>query len=280
MVKYKILITNDDGVKSPGINALIKEFLDNEYDLDIIAPNNERSWKGKSVSSFKKVKHEVIEKKGIKFNAIDGTPADCILIGYFHVCEKPLDLVISGINFGANIGNSFILSSATVGAAMEASFLGIKSIAVSLLLNPIKQKMKSINDSKSNLIIKKQLKEKDFEFAAKITRKIADFILKNPNLPAKTDLININVPIDSNEKSEINYTSVSRIHYGSVFRKMEEESENYYIFDKFARNGQYQFVEGTDIYSTFIKNSISITPINLDLSGDVEALRKYFEDLF
>jgi len=278
--KLKILITNDDGIQSPGIKALINEFMNSDYDLDIVAPSNERSWKGKSVSSFRKVKHDVIKGDGIELNALDGTPADCILIGCFHVCDKLPDLVISGINFGANIGNSFILSSATVGAAMEASFLGIKSIAVSLLMNPIKKDMDAMKDSKANLVINKDLKERDFKFAAEITRKVADHVLKNPEYPEKTDLININVPIKSNQDSEIHYTSVSRVHYGSVFRKMEEESEDYFIFDKFARNGQYEFIEGTDIHSTFIKNSISITPIHLELSGNVEGLRSYFKDLF
>ena len=278
--RHKILITNDDGIQSPGITALINEFLDSDYDLDIIAPSNERSWKGKSVSSFRKVKHEIMERDGLVLNAIDGTPADCILIGCFHVCDQLPDLVISGINFGANIGNSFILSSATVGAAMEASFLGIKSIAISLLLNPIKKDMSAMKESKANLVIRKDVEEKDFKLAAEIARKVADHILKNPQFPEKTDLININVPIDSNKDSEIHYTSVSRVHYGSVFRKMNEETENYFIFDKFARNGQYQFIEGTDIHSTFIKNSISITPIHLELSGNVEGLRTYFKELF
>jgi len=147
-------------------------------------------------------------------------------------------------------------------------------------MNPIKKDMDAMKDSKANLVINKDLKERDFKFAAEITRKVADHVLKNPEYPEKTDLININVPIKSNQDSEIHYTSVSRVHYGSVFRKMEEESEDYFIFDKFARNGQYEFIEGTDIHSTFIKNSISITPIHLELSGNVEGLRSYFKDLF
>ncbi|MHA1895398.1 MAG: 5'/3'-nucleotidase SurE, partial [Candidatus Helarchaeota archaeon] len=212
--------------------------------------------------------------------ALHGTPADCVLIGAFYVCNEMPDLVISGINFGANIGNSFILSSATVGAAMEASFLGIKSMAVSLLLNPLKADMNAMKDSKANLHIRKDLKKEDFLVSAKITRKIADHVLKHPNLPPNTDLININVPKEATLNSEIHFTRVSQVHYGNVFKKLEDEPESCYVFNKFARDGQYQFIEGTDIYSTFIKNSISITPISLDLSGDVEKLKKYFNNVF
>ncbi|NHI93003.1 MAG: 5'/3'-nucleotidase SurE [Candidatus Lokiarchaeota archaeon] len=280
MKKHKLLITNDDGISSPGLCALIDEFSDKEhYDLKIIAPKYENSWRGKSVSSHIKVKHQIISKDDLILHALEGTPADCVLIGCFHVCEELPDLVISGINFGANIGNSFILSSATVGAAMEASFLGIKSIAVSLLLNPLKKDIKIMKDKKADLHINKNLKKEDFNVAAKITKKIADFVLENPNLPPKTDLININVPSEATLDSEIHITSVSRAHYGNVFKKIDDEKEDYYIFNRFARGGKYQFIKGTDIHSTFIKNSISITPIMLDLSGDVEKLAEYFKKI-
>ena len=281
MSKYRILITNDDGVSSPGLCALIEEFAQhNEYLLNIIAPRHEQSWRSKAVSSFKKVKHEIFNDKELILNTLDGSPADCILIGCFHICEELPDLVISGINFGANIGNSFILSSATVGAAMEASFLGIKSIASSLLLNPLKRDIKVMKEKKADLHINKNLKKQDFQVAAKITKKIADFVLKNPDLPPKTDLININVPSEATLDSEIHITKVSRVHYGNVFRRTDDESENCYIFNRFARDGKYIFEKGTDIHSTFIKNSISVTPINLDLNGDVESLAIYFKSLF
>ncbi|MHA1797121.1 MAG: 5'/3'-nucleotidase SurE, partial [Candidatus Helarchaeota archaeon] len=106
-MKYKILITNDDGAESPGLAALIDEFSDKEhYEINVVAPRFENSWGGKAVSSFKKVKDEIMTKKDILLHALHGTPADCVLIGAFYVCNEMPDLVISGINFGANIGNS------------------------------------------------------------------------------------------------------------------------------------------------------------------------------
>jgi 5'-nucleotidase len=126
----RILISNDDGIDAPGLAALydgVKEL----GEVTVIAPLRERSAIGHAIS-FKDLKLEKRNRDGEFWGyALDGTPADCVKLGITTLLEEKPDLVISGINRGANTGNS-ILYSGTVAAAMEGTMFGVASIAVSL----------------------------------------------------------------------------------------------------------------------------------------------------
>lgn len=130
----KVLLSNDDGVMAPGIRALHKELKDHQ--TTIIAPLEERSTTGHSLSLDKPLRLEKLEE-GIY--GCSGFPADCVLMGLGHVLKgnRP-DVVVSGINRGANLGQDLYYSG-TIAAAREAAFHNVSSIAVSLVFNAVNE---------------------------------------------------------------------------------------------------------------------------------------------
>jgi 5'-nucleotidase len=131
----KILLANDDGVMAPGIRALFRE-LQLYHDTTIIAPLEERSTTGHSLSLDKPLRLEKIEEK---IYGCTGFPGDCVLMGLGHLMKKDRpDVVISGINRGANLGQDLYYSG-TIAAAREAAFHKVPSIAVSLVFNAVNE---------------------------------------------------------------------------------------------------------------------------------------------
>ncbi|MBT3585597.1 MAG: 5'/3'-nucleotidase SurE [Halobacteriovoraceae bacterium] len=126
----KILITNDDGVDAEGIRVLA-ELLKSQHEVIIIAPSEERSTTGHSLTLDKPLRLKELEKN---LYSCSGFPADCVLIGLSKVLDKRPDLVISGINRGGNLGQD-IYYSGTVAGAREAAFHGVPSIAVSTVID-------------------------------------------------------------------------------------------------------------------------------------------------
>ncbi len=129
----RILLANDDGVTAPGIRALFRE-LGPAFDTTIIAPLEERSTTGHSLSLDKPLRLEKFEEN---VYGCSGYPADCVLMGLGHVLkDKRPDVVVSGINRGANLGQDLYYSG-TVAATREATFHGVPGIATSLVLNSL-----------------------------------------------------------------------------------------------------------------------------------------------
>ncbi len=125
----KVLLSNDDGVVAPGIHALFKE-LTPFHDTTIIAPSEERSTTGHSLSLDKPLRVEKLEDK---IYSCSGYPGDCVLVGLGHVLKEARpDIIISGINRGANLGQDLYYSG-TIAAAREAAFHNVPSMAVSLV---------------------------------------------------------------------------------------------------------------------------------------------------
>jgi 5'-nucleotidase len=127
----RILVTNDDGILSPGIKALA-EALRALGDVDVVAPESGQSGTAHSITFLAPLICQRISVDGEFFGwSIDGSPADCVKLGVLELCTARPDLVVSGINAGSNRGVDVIYSG-TVAAAVEAAFIGIPSIAISL----------------------------------------------------------------------------------------------------------------------------------------------------
>ncbi|MFB6270240.1 MAG: 5'/3'-nucleotidase SurE [Halobacterium sp.] len=122
----EILVTNDDGIDSPGIRALAQG-LDAVGNVTVVAPKNNKSATGRAMSNEVRV-----EERELGY-AIDGTPADCVVAGLEALGPYP-DLVVAGVNEGANLGMYVLGRSGTVSAAVEAAFFGVPAIAISLFL--------------------------------------------------------------------------------------------------------------------------------------------------
>lgn len=231
-----ILISNDDGIYAPGIRALY-DILKNIANVTVIAPLEERSTTGHSLHLNSVLRLEKIEQN---LYGCSGFPADCVLMGIGHLMKgKRPDLVISGINRGANLGQDLYYSG-TIAAAREATFHGIPAIAVSLNL--------SFNN----------LEEKPYyESAAKIILKLVQEEM-HKSIPELT-VLNVNVP-------NIPYESLKGIKQTKIgFRKYSDE-----ISERVdCRNRKYYWIAGT--YGGFREygetdceaveqNYVSITP--------------------
>ncbi len=128
----RLLLTNDDGINAKGIYALAKE-LEKNHEVIIVAPDNERSACGHSITLTRPLIVKEIKLEGLKSKAfsVDGTPADCVKIAINKLIDSKIDMVVSGINKGLNLGTD-VLYSGTVSAAIEASIYKIPAMAISM----------------------------------------------------------------------------------------------------------------------------------------------------
>lgn len=243
MERKTILLTNDDGIDSEGINTLYEILKkDDKFELSVVAPDRERSAVGHAITVFRPISVRKVYKKGSFFGyAVDGTPADCVKIAFKSIMKKAPDLLISGINRGANLGENIIYSG-TVSAATEGTAYGICSIAVSI----------------DNLI------DPDYNYAADFTRKIAGKIMESGGLPGGT-LLNINVPDVPREKIKgVKVTMQSDAKFKDNFiKRVDPRGRDYYWMD-----GEFigEVKDNNFDYDAVKNNYISITPIHYDMT--------------
>jgi 5'-nucleotidase len=164
----QILLTNDDGIFAPGLAAVYKQLI-NLGDVTVVAPAESRSGASHSITYKVPLVCNKVDINGL-FNgfSVKGSPADCVKLAVMQLCDRPIDLLVAGINNGANAGIN-VYYSGTVAAAMEAAFLKIPSVAMSLA-------------SEENM---------DYDTAAKYCLQILKKML-----PLESgEVININVPL-------------------------------------------------------------------------------------
>lgn len=165
----EILVTNDDGIYAPGLQALVRE-IKRIARVTVVAPESEQSSVSHGITLFQPLWSKRLKINGKFFGyAISGTPADCVKFGVRMILKHKPDFVISGINPGANDGCS-VFYSGTVAGAREGAFLGIPSFAISSA----------------------SFHQPDYQYAAGIASKVIRFLQKNP-LPRQT-FLNVNIP--------------------------------------------------------------------------------------
>jgi 5'-nucleotidase len=238
----RFLLTNDDGIYAKGLSALYQE-LSKDADCLIVAPEVEQSAVGHAITVFRPLMVRPARKNGNFLGyAVAGTPADCVKIGIRELSDRPVDLVVSGINRGANVGINVIYSG-TVSAATEGAIMGVPSMAVSL-------------DSYDG--------NADFTVAAKFARKIAAFLLKDH--PLKHIPMNINVP--ALPESEIKGVVVARQGRARLIESYErrvDPRENIYYW----LTGETQLSDREDPQAdacALRQGMITITPVYYDLT--------------
>lgn len=234
-----VLVTNDDGVYSPGLRAL-HEALMELADPYVVAPDRERSAASHSLTIHRPLK---VEKLKDRIWSVSGTPTDCVALGVGKVLPEKPSLIVSGINRGANLGDD-ITYSGTVSAAMEGTILNIPSFAVSLVV-----------EGEGRLY---------FETAAGIAREVASYIMEN-SLPYDT-LLNVNVPnVPRKDIKGVKFTRQGkRVYDGAIKETFSPWGEMYYWIGggmPFWEHG-----EDTDI-NAVLGGYISITPVHLDLTN-------------
>ena len=242
-----ILISNDDGIHARGLRVLA-EALSSLGEVWVVAPDRERSAASHSLTLNRPLR---ATKVGPTWYTVDGTPTDCIALAVMGMIKRKFDLVASGINLGANMGDD-VTYSGTVSAAFEATLLGVPAFAISIAAH----------------------RRVDFTAAARVAVLLAELIAKN-GLPANT-LLNVNVP--NRRPSQIKgiaITQQGRRHYGEIIvRKVDPRGKAYYWIG--GKEPSWEPSEESD-YAAVTAGFISITPLHLDLTNPtaLEELRRW-----
>jgi len=236
-----ILVTNDDGVHSPGLLTLFKAMKE-LGDAYVVAPDRERSAVSHSLTMHRPLK---VEKLKERIYSINGTPTDCVTIGVNKILPERPVLVASGINKGANLGDD-ITYSGTVSAAIEGTIMGIPSFAISLVIN------------------KKNTEPLDFDTASELAEKTAKYILEK-SLPYDT-FLNVNIPdARLNKVKGIKFTRQGKLIYdNAIHETYSPQGEKHYWIGGGEPYGEHG--EDTDIQAIH-DGYISITPIHLDFTN-------------
>ena len=194
-----VLVTNDDGIESPGLWALAVAFTA-FAEVFVLAPREQQSGAGRSMLSSSTgclypvdaVAHGL--PPGNRAFALDGTPAQTVQHGVYELAERPVDLIVSGINYGENVGTGVTISG-TVGAALEGASFGIPALAIS------QQTKLHLQDSHSPLV--------DFTAAAAFARRFGEWLLRG-ELPGDGVMLKIDLPHGATPETPWRVTRVSR----------------------------------------------------------------------
>lgn len=239
-----VLITNDDGISSPGLISL-RNKISEEWDAIVVAPDREQSAASHALTLNRPLRVTDIDERT---KVVDGTPTDCVMLSIMGLLDRKPDIVISGINTGANLGDDVIYSGTVAGAA-EANLLGIPSVAL------------SFTDPETA----------DPESGADIALKITKLIFKY-SLP-KEIFLNVNIPSCPFKDFEI--TSLGRRSYREmIVKKVDPRGRPYYWIA-----GQVDKWHGNDFcdFAAIERGNVSVTPLHLDMTSsiNIEDLKRW-----
>lgn len=250
----QILLTNDDGIRAPGLLAMYRELV-KLGEVTVIAPETVQSATGHGITiSTPLLTQQVTVENGFTGTAIDGRPADCVKLAVAQILPKPPDLVVSGMNAGANVGINVIYSG-TVAAAIEAAFLGLPSIAVSLYL-------------KSDVPL-------DFVRPAEFARRAIERVLKQGLKGGQ--VANINLPPLRPGESPAGIRlcrQCCRPWPDQYDRRRSPGGRDYYWMSTEYKLGDAD--EDTDV-AALRQGYVTVTPLQFDLTEN-ETLRKWSQE--
>jgi len=240
-----ILLTNDDGIDAPGLLALAQA-MRSMAEVSVLAPDH--NW---SASGHVKTLHRPLRvwptslADGTPGMTTDGAPSDCVALAILGIIERPIDLVVAGINPHANVGHD-VTYSGTVTAAMEASIAGLPALAVSL----------DSAEAPSSI--------EEYRTAADIACLLAKRVLDNPLPPAV--LLNVNVPSCPRTKlgGIVLTRQGSRVYRDALVRREDPRGRPYYWIGGEAPTATSE--KGTDSWA-LAEGFVSVTPLQLDLTA-------------
>ena len=248
----RILLTNDDGINAPGIHAL-KKALDPLGTVFMVAPERPRSASGHAITLHKPLRIDEIQlPDGSLGWATNGTPSDCVTLGFDVVMDGRVDMVFSGINAGPNLGWD-VTYSGTVSAAMEGAILGAPAVAI------------SVAGDKGPF---------EFEAAARFAARLALRVQANGLEP--WTLLNVNVPpVQETEIRGISVTHQGKRQYvDRIDKRVDPSGRPYYWLSGSLKEDEPD--SGSDVHAV-LENRISVTPVHLDLTAPsmLEKLRAW-----
>jgi len=256
--RKQILLTNDDGIGSPGLWAAAEVLSGLGY-VTVVAPRLQSSATGRSFPKFSDGKI-TLHKKGVndqnwEVYAVGGTPSQAVLHALLEILPKKPDLVVSGINYGENLSTD-ITFSGTVGAAMEAASLGIPSLATSLQI--LEEDWDTYHE------------DVDFHSAAYFTKIFAHLLLYK-QMPQDVDFLNLCVPVTATSKTPWRLTRLAKIRYFNPYvvrSGMGTWQDKAHITSH--TNVPLDLPRDSDVHMVINEKLVSITPLSLDLTSRVD----------
>jgi 5'-nucleotidase len=253
MIKKQILLTNDDGIRSPGLWAAAEALSQIGY-VTVVAPQDQSSGMGRSLPSTSSgiIRAQTISVHDQEWTvyAVEGSPAQAVLHGILEIMPVRPDLVVSGINYGENMALGVTVSG-TLGAAMEGTSLGIPSLAISL------ETEKHHHLSYSTEI--------DFSAAAHFAQTFGRALLEK-RLPDPISLLKVDVPSDATQATGWEITRLSRQRYYQPTKpKRTAWSERGSVGYEMAYDLEHE-PHDSDVYVMLKKRKVSVTPVTLDLT--------------
>jgi len=255
-----ILVTNDDGIRSPGLHAVVRAV----YDLGetvVVAPRRQYSNAGRGHPPSAKRDQSTIHREtpladcpDLAAYSVDSSPAQTVARAWIEILPRLPDLVISGINYGENMGTGTTVSG-TVGAAIEAACAGIPALAVSLETSP------DFHYSPSDDV--------DFQVAAAFTRRFAQMVLAG-NLPLDVDILKIDVPADAALDTAWRVTRVSRQPYYVPVINGAGAGGDSNLPDYRVEVDHDTLEPDSDIHALVVERVVSVCPLSIDLSSRVD----------
>lgn len=239
----RVLLTNDDGVVAPGLMALARE-MSKAAETFVVAPEQERSATSHAITLHKplRVTRVADPETGLPTWSTNGTPADCVVLAVLDLLGSPPDVVVSGINAGANLGMDTIYSG-TVSAAVEAALFGIAAVAISVV----------------------GFEDMHWEPAAKFAATLVEEIARR-GLPPDS-FLNVNVP--NRPAAELTGVEVTRQSSRRYVNRLEKRADprgrDYYWLTGSVEDGDS--APGTDVRAV-AEGRISVTPLRLDMTYD------------
>ncbi|TXT57383.1 MAG: 5'-nucleotidase SurE [Candidatus Thorarchaeota archaeon] len=257
----RICLANDDGPEGRGLEVLADN-LSELGEVIVVVPDQQRSGSGKSMTLNHPLRiTETKTNSGLTMLKHSGKPADSVVIATSFFDD--IDIFVAGINAGANLGYQSMMTSGTVGIAMEAAILGYPSVAVSMAVNP-------------NEWFDNHATNRDYAEMSKIATCIIKGVIDN-GLPEGIDALNINFPLSLNDNPEIIAAKPVRLRMSnSLEQRTDPNQSTYYWID-----GKFQDIpERTDAYIVLVESNISVSPIVIETVKDEEVERvKGFLDL-
>lgn len=256
MGKPLIIVTNDDGIRSPGLLAAA-EAAAPYGDLLIAAPDMQQTGMARAFPRTEEsgmIERTELCAAGRKYEAyaVHGSPALAVAHGVMELSGRMPDLCISGINYGENLGTT-ITCSGTLGAVFEANSYGIPGIAVSVSVEYEKQRSEEFDTL-------------DWKPAQTVLRKFIEDVLEH-GMPEKTDIWNINVPASVKDPYSYRITRQSRQNYFYFVKPEKRELEKPYRLRSIRYVDRDSLEQNSDIYTVYVEKKISVTPLSTDMTA-------------
>jgi len=254
--KKQILLSNDDGIDSPGLWAAAEALSELGF-VTVTAPRDHMSATGRGHQRHTdgRITRKKLTVRGQEWDvfAISGSPSQSVLHGILELAERKPDLVVSGINFGENLGTD-ITYSGTVGAAIEAASLGIPALAMSQQI--LKEEWDSFH------------KDVDFSTPAYFTTYFARLLL-DKEMPEDVDVLNVVVPAGATPETPWKVTRQAKVRYFHPYIIREGDMEGEARITSHILKDE-EIPPDNDIYTVRIEKKVAVVPISIDLTSRVD----------